>query len=61
VIETIKDRETIEFVRKQASHAKYITSVCTGAFILGAAGLLRIGPLRSSCRSSERHTRRRAS
>ena len=41
VIEAIKDRETIEFVRKQASHAKYITSVCTGAFILGAAGLLR--------------------
>jgi cyclohexyl-isocyanide hydratase len=41
VIEAIKDREMIEFVRKQASHAKYITSVCTGAFILGVAGLLR--------------------
>jgi cyclohexyl-isocyanide hydratase len=41
VIEAIKDRETIDFVRKQASQAKYVTSVCTGAFILGVAGLLR--------------------
>ena len=35
------DRETIEFVQRQARKAKYVTSVCTGAFILGAAGLLR--------------------
>jgi cyclohexyl-isocyanide hydratase len=34
------DRETIEFVRRQSSTAKYVTSVCTGAFILGVAGLL---------------------
>jgi cyclohexyl-isocyanide hydratase len=34
------DRETIEFVRLQASDAKYVTSVCTGAFVLGVAGLL---------------------
>jgi len=37
----INDRETIEFVRHKASAAKYITSVCTGAFVLGVAGLLR--------------------
>ena len=36
----IGDRETIEFVRRQAATAKYVTSVCTGAFVLGAAGLL---------------------
>ena len=35
------DRETIEFIRRQASAATYVTSVCTGAFILGAAGLLK--------------------
>jgi cyclohexyl-isocyanide hydratase len=35
------DRETIEFVRRQSCTAKYVTSVCTGAFILGVAGLLK--------------------
>jgi cyclohexyl-isocyanide hydratase len=41
VIGAIGDRETIEFVRKQADAAKYVTSVCTGAFVLGVAGLLK--------------------
>ena len=41
VIGAIGDRETIEFIRRQASSAKYVTSVCTGALILGAAGLLK--------------------
>jgi cyclohexyl-isocyanide hydratase len=40
VIDAIADRETVEFVRRQAANARYVTSVCTGAFILGAAGLL---------------------
>jgi len=31
----------LDFVKQQAKSAKYITSVCTGAFVLGAAGLLR--------------------
>jgi cyclohexyl-isocyanide hydratase len=31
----------VDFVRQQANGAGYITSVCTGAFILGAAGLLQ--------------------
>jgi len=28
-------------VRRASARARYVTSVCTGAFILGAAGLLR--------------------
>src|SRR4051794_35647248 len=30
VIGAIGDRETVEFVRKQAGLARYVTSVCTG-------------------------------
>lgn len=41
VVEAIRDPQTIEFVRGQAKGAKYVTSVCTGAFVLGAAGLLK--------------------
>ena len=41
VARAITDRETIDFVRSQASVAKYVTSVCTGAFVLGVAGLLK--------------------
>jgi cyclohexyl-isocyanide hydratase len=41
VVGAINDQETIGFVRQQANRAKYTTSVCTGAFILGAAGLLK--------------------
>ena len=40
VVAAMADRETIEFVRQQAAGAQYVTSVCTGAFVLGAAGLL---------------------
>jgi cyclohexyl-isocyanide hydratase len=41
VVRAMGDRETIEFVQRQSNTAKYVTSVCTGAFILGAAGLLK--------------------
>jgi cyclohexyl-isocyanide hydratase len=41
VCEAMVDDETLSFVRRQASGAKYVTSVCTGAFVLGAAGLLK--------------------
>jgi cyclohexyl-isocyanide hydratase len=41
VTQAMGDPETIEFVRLQSRTAKYVTSVCTGAFILGVAGLLR--------------------
>jgi cyclohexyl-isocyanide hydratase len=37
----IADAETVDFVRRQGARAKYVTSVCTGAFVLGAAGLLK--------------------
>jgi cyclohexyl-isocyanide hydratase len=41
VVGAIGDAETVGFVRAQAQHAKYVTSVCTGAFVLGVAGLLK--------------------
>lgn len=41
VADAIDDPETMEFVRSAAGQARYVTSVCTGAFILGAAGLLQ--------------------
>jgi len=41
VVGAMGDPDTIEFVQRQARAAKYVTSVCPGAFILGAAGLLK--------------------
>jgi len=37
----VNDAEMLDFLRRQAERAKYITSVCTGSLVLGAAGLLR--------------------
>ncbi len=37
----LNDAETLAFLRKQAASARYVTSVCTGALVLGAAGLLK--------------------
>jgi cyclohexyl-isocyanide hydratase len=37
----MSDEETLSFVRAQAKGARFVTSVCTGALVLGAAGLLR--------------------
>ena len=36
----MEDEETLSFLRKHAAGAKYVTSVCTGSLVLGAAGLL---------------------
>lgn len=36
----LNDDVVLDFVRRQAKSARYVTSVCTGALILGAAGLL---------------------
>jgi cyclohexyl-isocyanide hydratase len=36
----VNDEEVLAFLRRQALGAKYITSVCTGSLVLGAAGLL---------------------
>ncbi len=35
------DAETLDFLRRQAAEARYVTSVCTGSLVLGAAGLLK--------------------
>lgn len=35
------DAEVLHWLSSTASRAKYVTSVCTGALVLGAAGLLR--------------------
>ncbi len=36
----VNDQEMLDFLRRQAVGARYITSVCTGSLVLGAAGLL---------------------
>ena len=41
VNQLLSDRSVITFIRRQARSARYITSVCTGSLLLGAAGLLR--------------------
>ena len=41
------DPETLDFLRRQAATARYVTSVCTGSLVLGAAGLLK--GYRSAC------------
>ncbi|MGY3698155.1 cyclohexyl-isocyanide hydratase [Bradyrhizobium sp. USDA 3240] len=37
----VGDEEMLGFLRRQAEGAKYVTSVCTGSLVLGAAGLLK--------------------
>lgn len=37
----MQDEATLAFVRDRGSRATYVTSVCTGSLILGAAGLLQ--------------------
>jgi cyclohexyl-isocyanide hydratase len=39
-IDLMEDREVLDFLRRQAEHAAYVTSVCTGSLVLAAAGLL---------------------
>lgn len=36
----IESRQTLAFLQQRAPAARYVTSVCTGALVLGAAGLL---------------------
>lgn len=37
----MEDQAVLEFLQRQARGAKYVTSVCTGSLVLGAAGLLK--------------------
>jgi cyclohexyl-isocyanide hydratase len=40
VTDALSDGATIDFIARQAAGAQWVTSVCTGAFLLGRAGLL---------------------
>ena len=46
-IDLMNDQETLDFLRRQAPGARYVTSVCTGSLVLAAAGLLK--GYRSAC------------
>lgn len=37
----MEDEQTLAFIKRQAAQARYVTSVCTGSLVLGAAGLLQ--------------------
>lgn len=37
----LEDEQVLSFLRKHGQNARYVTSVCTGALVLGAAGLLK--------------------
>jgi cyclohexyl-isocyanide hydratase len=43
----MQDTETLGFLARQGAGARYVTSVCTGSLLLGAAGLLH--GYRSAC------------
>ena len=37
----MEDAEVLDWLRRQSEQARYVSSVCTGSLVLGAAGLLR--------------------
>lgn len=47
VADQLTDWETLDFLRSQGREARYVTSVCNGSLLLGAAGLLQ--GYRSAC------------
>ncbi|HMS38787.1 MAG TPA: DJ-1/PfpI family protein, partial [Pyrinomonadaceae bacterium] len=40
-LDLMKDKETLDFIVEKEKTTKFMTSVCTGSLILGAAGLLK--------------------
>jgi len=40
-LDVMKDPECLRFLADRGARAKYVTSVCSGSLVLGAAGLLR--------------------
>lgn len=40
-VATMEDEATLDFLRSRGQRATWVTSVCTGALVLGAAGLLQ--------------------
>jgi cyclohexyl-isocyanide hydratase len=53
VVGQLGDAETLDFLRAQGGAARYVTSVCNGSLLLGAAGL--IDGYRSTCHWMWRH------
>ncbi|MCC2955431.1 DJ-1/PfpI family protein [Massilia sp. IC2-477] len=53
IVDLLGDSETLDFLRRQAAAARYVTSVCNGSLVLGAAGLLQ--GYRSACHWNWRH------
>jgi cyclohexyl-isocyanide hydratase len=53
IAQQLTDEATLAFLRRQAEDARYVTSVCNGALVLGAAGLLQ--GYRSACHWMWRH------
>ena len=49
----LDDAETLDYLRRAAAQAQYVTSVCTGSLVLGAAGLLQ--GKRAACHWASRH------
>jgi len=41
VLDLMDDPEVLSFLRQQAEQARFVGSICTGALVLGEAGLLR--------------------
>ena len=53
VVDQLNDAETMKFLHAQGSAARYVTSVCNGSLLLGAAGLIK--GYRSTCHWMWRH------
>lgn len=53
VVDQLNDDDTLAFLQAQAREARYVTSVCNGSLLLGAAGL--IDGYRSTCHWMWRH------
>jgi cyclohexyl-isocyanide hydratase len=53
IADQLNDGETLDFLRRQGEGARYVTSVCNGALVLGAAGLLM--GYQSACHWMWRH------
>jgi cyclohexyl-isocyanide hydratase len=53
VVDQLTDAHTLDFLRRQGGASRYVTSVCNGSLLLGAAGL--IDGYKSACHWMWRH------
>ena len=51
--ELLNDEQALAFLAQQGAQARWVTSVCTGSLVLGAAGLLK--GYRAGCHWASRH------